>query len=860
MAAAARAGTLPLYLNYGDVDSPVVDAAAFANYGTLTYEGNLPFTSQNTLTYWNSGVLSGSDGFEFDFGTESSGRTASKWFYNNGSIEAGDLASVSLFGIAYAQNQGANIGTAGGIYAGYGSYILINATSITNSGYFGVGSGGLVDLEGTTINLAHSGIRTGNPPVSQSPFGGGNGFGFGGGEFGLVGAQFYSDNPGVTTIYGAFATNDTFTPPGNPLDVTTLFFPSTTTPTYDVWDQGFTNRDQLPSLNFPAWLVLANTNQINPSNSLVQLLFVNTNNASGDPNFWVDAALTPPLGRSFNSGGLVAIARFNDWDYDPITGEAFTNSVYLLDDLATITNSIYLTNSANQNVLKPSNLAVTRTTPLEWTGVNATNAVYDNTLLFDPATFVSPFVTNTYTAYSASVQESSSSSAAASGGVTVSGFPGVLFGLPQPQLSAVSNFSGRIFINANTLDLTDLRVRSVGPVFLSTKNIKTQTVGDNTNGTPMRIDSQWLGLDAASPVGQPLLISHYVTNLVRRMNGTVSAWSSTWTNYQSQVVGTNINTNAIVFYVTVVDQFFQTSNSCVVVNLSLHATEADIQDPLVEVNGTISLDVTNLTVSGELLLDLQTNFDATVLPKLQSLTVNGAIVLGGGGLVNLGGTKALTNFDNEGATVADAISIKAGTAINAGTLEAVKGLLNFQADQAKLDFSVITAFGDVDITGNLVKGQSVFIQAGGPASDPTTGEAIIVPGALNMAVTNLFTDGGFLAGNQFSTWGGFNLLVAPKSGQLQGTSITSFATNFTQVNHTWAGLDFGPDPAVFSAALAASNAVPSNAVLGQLTLLGSANTFFVFSGAGNGRGQSNALYVTDLEVQGDIANNRHPLC
>jgi hypothetical protein len=141
--------------------------------------------------------------------------------------------------------------------------------------------------------------------------------------------------------------------------------------------------------------------------------------------------------------------------------------------------------------------------------------------------------------------------------------------------------------------------------------------------------------------------------------------------------------------------------------------------------------------------------------------------------------------------------------------------------------------------GSDFKGQGVTIQSGGSFITAANAD-IIFPGSLNISVTNDFEDGGPSAGNVWTTYGGFNLLVKPAIGDLLGTTLTAMAAGYgEEVVSSWAGVDLGPNASV-------SNDV----VLGGLYLDSGNNPFgqYLF----NPVGVSNALYTTFLGFENNV--------
>ncbi len=832
VAAGAQAGVLPVYVNNGTANSPQIDSTVFINNGIFNASSSLPFTTQDTLFFTNNGSMVGSDGFRFDYET-ATGHGQATNFVNNGSIEG---TSLGLLKLALA-GAGVALGVNAQVYSGYGSYIYVDAKNVDNSsGYLGVDSAGVISLSGTNVNLSYSGLRASSLP-GASVTGGNNSIFIGfATTFGNVAGQSYLDDNEIYDIYGGIGTNQNFAGSGQLLKISNLFPQRTSTGRYAVLENGLTNIiPGLPNLGGGGnWAAYAYTNQLDATDIVVQVFFVNTNNSSQDPNFQVEAGFAANPNASTQLG-KIAIAKFSLWDVDPITGNLFTNSAYVLDDLASITNAVYLTNLSDGISVRPSNLAVTFGKPLEWAGTNdAGNTPYSNSLLYN-TNFLMSSVTNVYSAYSATVAESPSAS-------------------PTYTSTDPSNYPGRIEVNAQNLDVSLLRLQSEGPVTITTVNL-TNNSGAAALGTPTRIDSEFLNINMGSQK-YPITIKGYVPTQVRRLNGTVAAWSATWTNYVNQTVGagtTNATTNLInyVFFASVMDQSFQTVNPGQVLSFRLHSTDAEIQDSPFYVTEQIALDVTNFTVSGSLFVTFQTNLDASSCPKLRSLTISptgeigliagGSIVLGLNSGTGLSGS-VLTGFTNTGLIEADSVQINAQSLINGGQITTLSGPVTLQTSIGKLDFGTIAAQGNVNLVGSDIKGQGVTIQAGGTYTTGT-GFNTIFPGALNLSVTNDFEDGGAGAGNQWTVYGGFNLLVKPQTGDLLGTSITTISKQYGEVvTHTWAGLDLG-----------ANAAVSNNVVLGQLVLDGTTNGLFsgfIFGPVGT----SNALYTAYLSFLDGATN------
>ena len=74
-----------IYINTGTINNenlPTIDATNFYNSGTWNISTAAPYKTTHTLNYTNLGSMTGSLGWEFDYGTGSGGRNWSTAFFN----------------------------------------------------------------------------------------------------------------------------------------------------------------------------------------------------------------------------------------------------------------------------------------------------------------------------------------------------------------------------------------------------------------------------------------------------------------------------------------------------------------------------------------------------------------------------------------------------------------------------------------------------------------------------------------------------------------------------------------------------------------------------------------------------------
>ena len=135
--------------DYGSsfTSAPQINATNFYNSGTWNISTpTAPYKTANTLNYTNIASMSGSLGFEFDWGPTISGqRSMSANFVNNAS--AATITAVDGYVLTYPLGEVLQ------------SYLLISATNIVNKGTLAAGASGEIILTGQDINLAHSGIE-----------------------------------------------------------------------------------------------------------------------------------------------------------------------------------------------------------------------------------------------------------------------------------------------------------------------------------------------------------------------------------------------------------------------------------------------------------------------------------------------------------------------------------------------------------------------------------------------------------------------------------------------------------------------------------------------------------------------------
>jgi hypothetical protein len=152
------------YINSGLVSyPPQIDAINFVNSGTFDFRTNptvVPFDTSNTKNFTNSGAMIGAVGFQFDNAPSTGPRKLAANFRNrlSGRITALDTAG------ALSQINGIPVDTT----LILPSFLRVSATNIYNEGLLTAGSGGLMRLAGTNVDLSRSGLQISPVPALGS--------------------------------------------------------------------------------------------------------------------------------------------------------------------------------------------------------------------------------------------------------------------------------------------------------------------------------------------------------------------------------------------------------------------------------------------------------------------------------------------------------------------------------------------------------------------------------------------------------------------------------------------------------------------------------------------------------------------
>ena len=791
-----RAFTIPVFTNLSDVVNPSIDATSIVNIGTINASSSsLLFNSFlyqtiNTLNVTNTlrGVFSGDVGFDFAF-TTNTFRFPANNHVNQGSIS--------------------------------GDTIFIEATNILNTGSLQAGE--LLQLRGNTVNVSRSVLTAtlGNSSTLSTT---------GYRSVSTNGTVTYRNPSSVADVYWGAGTGNVmtaFSGVGFGLDLISLsspsggfFPPQSASPSHEVVQifSGGLGGGSLSSLAFLSgtnYGAYVRTNR-QGTNLNIQVVLVQTNSAN--TNLAVDVRFLSSSGANFFSGNT-PIVRFSTFGSDITTGGLYTNNLFFLDYINTRTNA-QLSANLNAGSFRPAAYEFVSGSLYDsyfTTGFGTTtNANISSISYYQPGYELATVTNNFYAAWRATVGSASS----APGSATY-----------VPHLDDPTNFPGRVDITANNLDISRSRIKADNLVSLRATNL--------ISSEAVIIDAPYIQLFIAN-TNSTLTLTNFAAQQVSRANGTLSFYSTVWTNRVTNATPQlslryhvlMVDASQLTGVTPVTLQEFDARGTNVVINNALNIGRAfQINSPAVTFSASSSLSLPLLSA---------TNLGSANFPNVNFFTNLGAITvpfecsLGSDRLTPIG------RLVNRGSFTANNISIRAteyessGTNLTRSLSSGKGGPISIQANSAKFDGGTaggfLSAGGSVLLSGNDIKIRN---------------HLITTAGTLVLSPTNSLTDTGASGTNRINCALGFSLTVKPASGDLLGTTISSSATFNRDVPHLWAGTDFGPVPAGYS----------NNAALGRLLLDTSNNIVSLNRLSFSGTSTNNALYVDYLELNGTLTND-----
>jgi hypothetical protein len=834
--AGAGFAQLPGYTNYGTVSAVIdIQATNFVNLGIFAFPiagiDFGPYTFSDVVTFTNRNEMDCDLGFEFDTEPATSSdppvHPAAGFENDNpGEVYAGSQVFLSTVGVLTFET-------------GTFPEIIINATNIKSSGLLDAGEAGRIGITGNGVDLSRGVINVeGLDQASQLT------------QTGTLGPGVFETSEAIgTVVNGVTQGNVGEIIPQNGLADTPAGFPAAV-------QFGIENAQ-----------AIALTNIISLSNIVTQVLV------------YGDSLGEVPITASFNGTGGDFQDEIVAWQSTVIDayGNTINNNFYLTDDLGeqvqstnkplALTNDLTLATFVMQ---VPNNFTLDSVNP--GGSGNQGNAVLSMNLFTNAFGTNAPFgSTNQYSFLGAVVADVTDQP---NGGVAG---------------SIYSNVPGRTEITANqTLDLTLAKITAGNYLNITATNHYAGSAGAQT-------EFPYADFTLASTNGQ-LSISNLVAPFDPHINGPINCLSMIWTNFTpssnilTNITGmgtTNAATNVVTNLFTITNRFqilmvsssLQPTTEVFVDNLSLRSTNVFISDDL-NVQSNLLINAQNLTITsndpgdvtpeGELILTGINNLYSAQLPSVQNFTNFGIVDTPNAGFFQLrqdptgarpgdGPWQSFVNYNEVLSGGGDVFwvnsFVNAGSTTQDSVIEAESGPVSVQAITAGITNSVIVATaGDMSFTcGSLLVTNSI-LEANGIFAEGN--------GLFDLSVTNLLSDGSipgnFGGGNSGNAWqsgDGFSLLVAPQSGDLLGTSITSSCLPTVQCENVWAGV---PQNNISSNVPTLTNNLPimsNNVPIGQLVLDGG-NTNSIYHFKGPDTVNPYAIYVDQLQLTGGATNTK----
>ena len=488
-----------------------------------------------------------------------------------------------------------------------------------------------------------------------------------------------------------------------------------------------------------------------------------------------------------------------------VTGQPIQTSLYVKDTIASEPGAILAINSQGGG-FRPNNYEVSRVAPAEFTGGGAGLTGLTNSLFYN-ADIIGRFVTNGYAGYGVQVDN--------------------LASRPVTPWSDITNAPGRVEIRADSINLSQTRMRGEGLTMVEARHLVT-----STNAL---VDCQNLSYVLGSTNGN-VRVQSLVKARTGRVSGDIFIYSAVWTNSQMFIntnygAPTNIppfnlitNIATVKIHVLMVDRSFLKSTLPVnVYNLRLSGTNMVVSDQATIINsllfnGDNFLLEGGIFLTNNLITNTLTGFSAANAPNLKNFTNFGVFSASNAVYFGTDTVHPYKTFINGGTVSAFSQQYSAEAFENYGLL-LTSGSLGVRTGSGKLEGGASSCSGDTEFWANTLKLNHYQIST---------------IGSLNFSVTNALFDNGPASANQLFTAGGCSLSMKPATGDLLGTTLDSTATMFLDANHYWAAEDRGATSAGFL----------NNVALGKLILHTATYGTIVFHTVN----ASSAIYVDQLDL------------
>jgi len=717
-----------LYENYGFVDQGSelpINARAFANYGSFTVFGALPFDTQNTLNFTNTGVMNGSVGFRFDQVADNGKRSKAEHFYNASGAE---INSSSLF------------------FEDDPSFLMVSATNVVNKGLLTVGVSGLLSIDGGDVDLSDSAIgvsalRGSGSYNSMLP--------------GDPPTPVYFPDTGITDEYWGGMTNV------NRMDTVGLLnvlgeSANITSPIHMVTNAaGFIGNTLLSLQSANSYVI---SNAVTETNIIVQAVF----SSVADPRILTDVTFSDsPRTNEVKTANIRYQVPLTN--YVTASDDLFT--LYLSDTLAWDTNLVFAPNQ-NAATVRPYTYTLSRLDTIGFNLGSPSNSVVSPSLLWND-TFSNTFVTNFYAAYSANV-----ASVIDNSGSSI-------------NTEATNSLSGRVTIKADSLNLDNTRLRSEGFLSINANHLESSSnaIIDSQNvsyglasmGSVLNVNS--VVTDEIDRLqGNIAAYSAIWTNL----SGIVI--TNPPENEESEETFTT-NVVEYLYHVLIVDATdLSTTVPVFVHDFAAEGDKVNIDDDM-NVVRSLLIDSQNVVNNGEITVfsNIQ-NLGTTNFPSLKSLLNNGTISVNESLQIGTDTTNVIDSIVNSGQINAFFQRYQSQYFENSGRFDA-GGRIDITAVDAKLDNGTISSGRDIVINAENVKLQNAELIS---STDIRIGvSGVLTDGGFpnTFAVNNGFTlavkpASGDLLGSTFnSTLPRFAAVNHLWAGEDRGNSPSGFHNN-----------------------------------------------------------------------------------
>jgi RES domain-containing protein len=816
------------------------------NHGAIFASGLPLWDMQNTTNFINTGTMSGTAGFRFDYVHD----VFLPWFNTRRDPLFGFTNSGSIFTTADLLVTATNINNFNGLLtAGRFGRVVLTSTnghvSLFNSRVrAGDGFGEFNLDEGFTLPLSASYI---NPSNTVDHY-------WGGGDGGNL------DLPFIRLGGMSDPTGHTVTNRGN-LRFTELL---NVQPPFDTNFPSFPGYSFFITTNFFLQNGTANPRQWRAT---VQMVMIQTN-LPGSPE--VRVYFHSQVNRNNFFPGHVTV-EFGVNDFDEITGQVMSRYVRLTDRMATnvaagaVNPPGTFRNGVRLDSFRPANFDVERSDLPFFLGGESQPATYDSNQIWRPfftgvnttsistnrfgVRFETNLVPHVYSAYQFSLAPREVPPGSRHAQDLLSGNTVV------DRLADPTNSPGRVEILANTLDLGNASIRADNTITIRASNI--------TDMANARFNAQHVNIEMLSP-SSSFVLSNTFPGSVARLNGQVSVWSGVWQVSQFLTNALEFDfTNVPPFFITITNisnapELFQTNDidytfHLMVVdldnfvfddsggffsgNLSQLQTNQPLDLPRLRLNSAnVELHDTN-TVTRELFLGgdclligsngvftlsdgLQT-FSAGNAPLLTCFTNLGVFSvpqqanLGFDRFAANGSPQPYSNIVNHGSLTAGSLLFRSASFHNTSNLFAFGGPVFIDAVTNRLEGGFLFSSLRASLSGGQLLTSNAFLSVGGD---------------LELNFTDRISDQGFT--NDWFAAGGVSVLNRPPKGDLLNTRLTLTAPTNLNRTITWAGQDLG--------------------ALRELVLDGSPGSLFRFRGPVPG--VTNALYIHTLTLTNHTTN------